>query len=86
MLLTFRGVKIAVPMIAFVEATIWIFAVGTAIRNLQKGTTEMVYTVVRRRQLRSVMDAIRRWDQDAFASVEEPKVIRPAWLNPARRR
>lgn len=149
MLLAIRGARLVVPLIGFFEVLIWIFAVGSAIRNLssawhvlgyaagfaagnavglwieeklalglatvrvmsqrggveladalrrkgfgvtefagqgREGTVEMVYTVVRRREVEDVLDEVDRWDPNAFVSVEEPRSIRRGWLYPKRRK
>lgn len=36
-LLTMRNVRALIPLISFIEVLIWIFAVGSAIRNLESG-------------------------------------------------
>lgn len=146
-LLTVRGMKVAAPVIAFFEVLVWIFAVGTAIRNLdsawhmlgyaggfaagtvvglwleekmaiglatvrvmsriggvelaealrergfgvtelaghgREGTTEIVYTVVRRRHVPQVLKEVDRWDSEAFVTVEEPKMIHRGWVHRPR--
>jgi len=52
----------------------------------REGTVEMVYAVVRRRDLRSVYEQIRIWDPDAFVTVEEPKTIQRGWMFEKRRK
>ncbi|MBI4540424.1 MAG: DUF2179 domain-containing protein [Gemmatimonadetes bacterium] len=149
MLLAIRGSRLAVPLIGFFEVLIWIFAVGSAIRNLnspwhvlgyaagfaagnalglwieeklavgvatvrvvslqggpglagalrqkgfgvtqfagqgREGSVELVYTVVRRRDLDDLLAEVDRWDSNAFVSVEEPRRIRRGWLYPKRRK
>ncbi len=41
----------------------------------REGTVEVVYTVVKRRHVPHVLREARRWDPDAFITVEEPKAI-----------
>lgn len=149
MLLAVRGARLAVPLIGFFEVLICIFAVGSAIRNLnsgwhvlgyaggfatgnalglwieeklapglatvrvmslhggveladalrrkgfgvtefagqgREGTVEMMYTVVRRRDLEDVLHEVDRWDPGAFVSIEEPRRIRRGWLYPKRQK
>jgi uncharacterized protein YebE (UPF0316 family) len=52
----------------------------------REGTVEMVYAVLRRRDLPSAMQEIRLWDPDAFVTVEEPKSIQRGWMFSARRK
>jgi uncharacterized protein YebE (UPF0316 family) len=52
----------------------------------REGTVEMVYAVVRRRELRSVFEQVRIWDPDAFVTVEEPKAIQRGWMFSERRK
>ena len=148
-LLAMRNARVAVPIIGFFEVLIWIFAVGSAIRNLdstwhvlgyaggfavgnvvglwleeklamglatiqiisrfggvelaealrdrgfgvtefvgqgREGKVEVVYSVVRRRQIDLVLDEVDRWDPDAFVSVEEPRTIRRGWMFSGRRK
>jgi len=44
------------------------------------GTVEIVDTVVRRREIASVLREIDRWDPTAFVTIEEPRAIRHGWL------
>jgi len=46
----------------------------------REGTVEVVYTVVRRRQVPKVFNEVARWDPDAFVTVESPKEIRRGWM------
>jgi uncharacterized membrane-anchored protein YitT (DUF2179 family) len=41
---------------------------------------EVVYTVVRRRQVPKVLQQVAVWDPDAFVTVESPKEIRRGWM------
>jgi uncharacterized protein YebE (UPF0316 family) len=50
------------------------------------GTVEVVFTVVRRRQIPHVLKEVERWDPDAFISVEEPRSIRRGWMFDRRRK
>jgi len=50
------------------------------------GTVEVVFTVVRRRQIPQVLKEVERWDPDAFISVEEPRSIRRGWMFDRRRK
>ncbi|MEX2526371.1 MAG: DUF2179 domain-containing protein [Gemmatimonadota bacterium] len=142
-LLSMRNQRVAVPIIGFFESLLWVFAVGTAIRNLdsgwhvlgyssgfatgtvvglwiegklavglatiriisryggveladalreagfgvteftgqgREGPVEVVYTVVKRRQIKNVLKTVDRWDPDAFVSVEEPRTIQRGWM------
>ncbi len=44
------------------------------------GIVEIVDTVVRRREIASVLSEIDRWDPTAFVTIEEPRAIRHGWL------
>lgn len=46
----------------------------------REGLVEVVYTVVRRRQVKKVLAQIAVWDPDAFVTVESPKEIRRGWM------
>jgi uncharacterized protein YebE (UPF0316 family) len=52
----------------------------------REGSVEMVYAVIRRRDLPSVFEQIRIWDPDAFVTVEEPKAIQRGWMFQQRRK
>ncbi len=147
-LLAVRNNRMAVPVLGFFEVTVWIVAVGSAIRNLEsgwhvlgyasgfaagnfvglwieeklafglatvriismhggvelaealrdrgfgvtefsgqgrEGQVEVVYTVLRRRQVPEVLREVDRWEPQAFVTVEEPRHVRSGW-QPARRR
>jgi uncharacterized protein YebE (UPF0316 family) len=149
MLLAVRGQKKAVPIIGFFEVTIWIFAVGNAIRFLdsplhligyaagfatgtvvglwleekmalglatvrvmsmhggveiaealrnrgftvtefaghgREGRVEIVYAVLRRRELPVVFEEVGVWDPEAFVTVEEPRAIHRGWMFDKRRK
>lgn len=46
----------------------------------REGLVEVVYTVVRRRQVRQVLQVVGTWDPEAFVTVESPKEIRRGWM------
>jgi uncharacterized protein YebE (UPF0316 family) len=46
----------------------------------REGMVEVVYTVVRRRQVPKVLAQVSVWDPDAFVTVESPKEIRRGWM------
>lgn len=48
----------------------------------REGDVEIVFTVVRRRDLPRVKDEVIRLDANAFLTVEEPKSIYRGWLRP----
>jgi uncharacterized protein YebE (UPF0316 family) len=52
----------------------------------REGTVEMIYAVVRRRELPSVMEQVQVWDPDAFVTVEEPRTIQRGWMFEKRRK
>jgi uncharacterized protein YebE (UPF0316 family) len=151
MLLTMRDIRGLVPLIGFVEVTVWVVAVGTAIQNLhsvwhvlgysggfaagtsvglwmegklamglatvriicrdagagediadslremgfgvtefggqgRQGKVEVLYTMVKRRHIHTVIQEAERWDDDAFITVEEPRAIRRGWMFTRRRK
>jgi len=149
MLLVMRNQRVAVPIIGFFEASVWVLAIGTAIQNLhsvwhllgyatgfatgsvvglwiegklamglatvriisrnegeevaealrnqgfgvtefagygREGKVELLLTLVKRRQIGTVVDTVESMDSDAFISVEEPRSIRRGWLFGARRK
>jgi uncharacterized protein YebE (UPF0316 family) len=51
----------------------------------RQGKVEMIYTLVPRRQVREVMRTVEALDDDAFISVEEPRLIQRGWLFGRRR-
>lgn len=52
----------------------------------RQGKVDMIYTLVRRRQIQKVLDVAERWDPGAFISVEEPRTIRRGWMFGRRRK
>jgi uncharacterized protein YebE (UPF0316 family) len=52
----------------------------------RQGRVEMLYTVVKRRQIPQVIQEVEALDGEAFISVEEPRTIRRGWMFPARRK
>jgi uncharacterized protein YebE (UPF0316 family) len=50
------------------------------------GRVELIYTLVKRRQIPEVMNEVERWDPEAFISLEEPRAILRGWMFPARRK
>ncbi|MEZ4417612.1 MAG: DUF5698 domain-containing protein [Gemmatimonadota bacterium] len=50
------------------------------------GPVGVVQTVVQRRQVRHVLDVLRRIDPEAFVTVEEPRSIQRGWMFPYRRK
>lgn len=52
----------------------------------REGRVELIYTLVKRRQIPEVIDEVERWDRDAFISVEEPRTILRGWMFPTRRK
>lgn len=52
----------------------------------RKGRVEMIYTLVRRRQVADVLEIVEREDPGAFISVEEPRTIRRGWMFSTRRK
>jgi uncharacterized protein YebE (UPF0316 family) len=52
----------------------------------REGAVEMVYAVLRRRDLPSVYEQVRFWDPQAFVTVEEPRTIQRGWLFDRRRK
>lgn len=148
-LLAMRNQKLLVPLIGVGEVTIWIFAVGNAIRHLdspwhvlgyalgfatgsivgmwleeklaigvatlhiisreptealvdrlrelgcgvtefvgegREGPVEVVFTVMQRRRLKTVLAEVERLVPDAFITLEEPREIRRGWMQPIPRR
>lgn len=149
MLLSVRGQKVLVPVIGFFEVTLWIFAVGNAIKHLdsplhllgyaagfatgtvvglwieekmalgmatvrvmsqhggveiaealrergfgvtefagfgREGVVEVVYAVLRRRDLPVAFEQVGIWDPQAFVTVEEPRSIHRGWMMGRRRK
>jgi uncharacterized protein YebE (UPF0316 family) len=46
-----------------------------------KGPVEVVFTVVRRRQVREAITVVEAWDPDAFITIEEPREVRRGWMH-----
>jgi uncharacterized protein YebE (UPF0316 family) len=46
----------------------------------REGRVEVLYTVVPRRRIRAVLAEVKRWDAEAFVTVEEPREIHGGWL------
>lgn len=51
----------------------------------RQGRVEMIYTLVKRRQIKDAIRVVESLDDDAFISVEEPRTIRRGWLFGRRR-
>lgn len=52
----------------------------------REGSVEVVYAVLRRRELANVFSEVAAWDPDAFVTVEEPRAIHRGWLLDRRRK
>lgn len=52
----------------------------------REGMVEVVYAVLRRRDLPHVFTEVRTWDPQAFVTVEEPRAIHRGWLLDKRRK
>lgn len=52
----------------------------------REGTVELVYAVLRRRDLPYVYEEVGIWDPDAFVTVEEPRAIQRGWMFSKRRK
>jgi len=50
------------------------------------GPVEVVYTVLRRRDVPRVLEEVDRWDPSAFVTVEEPRAVRSGALTQVRPR
>lgn len=50
------------------------------------GRMEVVYAVLRRRDLPLAMAQVSAWDPDAFVTVEEPRAIQRGWMFGQRRK
>lgn len=46
-----------------------------------KGPVEVVFTVVRRRNVHDAIAVVEEWDPDAFITIEEPREVRRGWLH-----
>jgi len=51
----------------------------------REGAVEVIYTVVKRRQIQAVIREAEQMDPAAFISVEEPRTIRRGWMFGTRR-
>ena len=49
------------------------------------GRMEVVYAVLRRRELPAALAQVSRWDPDAFMTVEEPRAIHRGWMSTQRK-
>jgi uncharacterized protein YebE (UPF0316 family) len=52
----------------------------------REGRVEVVYAVIRRRDLPSVFQQVGVWDPAAFVTVEEPRAIHRGWMFGRRRK
>lgn len=52
----------------------------------REGLVEVVYTVVRRRQIPQIMAQVQRWDPEAFVTVETPQQIHRGMMFQKRRK
>lgn len=52
----------------------------------REGQVEVVYAVLRRRDLPAVFQHVGVWDPDAFVTVEEPRAIHRGWMFGQRRK
>ncbi len=52
----------------------------------RRGKVELIYTLVKRRQIPAVMEVVERMDPGAFITVEEPRTMRRGWMFPTRRK
>jgi uncharacterized protein YebE (UPF0316 family) len=52
----------------------------------REGMVEVVYAVLRRRDLKHVYSEVATWDPDAFVTVEEPRAIHRGWMFGMRRK
>ncbi|MDQ3389326.1 MAG: DUF2179 domain-containing protein [Gemmatimonadota bacterium] len=52
----------------------------------QAGTVEVVYAVLRRRDLPRALEQVHFWDASAFVTIEEPRAIHRGWLFDKRRK
>jgi uncharacterized protein YebE (UPF0316 family) len=62
------------------------FAVTEFAGHGREGRVEVVYAVLKRRQLPVVFEEVGVWDPDAFVTVEEPRAIHRGWLFDKRRK
>jgi uncharacterized protein YebE (UPF0316 family) len=52
----------------------------------RSGAVEVLYAVLRRRDLKYVFQEVATWDPDAFVTVEEPRAIHRGWMFGMRRK
>lgn len=52
----------------------------------RRGTVEVLYTVVRRSQVKRILALVNEWAPDSFVTVEEPRSIQRGWLLQKRRK
>lgn len=52
----------------------------------REGRVEVVYAVLRRRDLPTVFKQVGIWDPEAFVTVEEPRAIHRGWMFSKRRK
>jgi uncharacterized protein YebE (UPF0316 family) len=52
----------------------------------REGLVEVVYAVLRRRDLKYVFQEVATWDPQAFVTVEEPRSIQRGWMFGMRRK
>lgn len=52
----------------------------------RQGAVELVYTVARRTEIKSILRIIDQHDPDAFVTIEEPRAVRRGWLLQKRRK
>lgn len=52
----------------------------------REGKVEVLWSVVKRRQIQKVVGVVEGLDDDAFISVEEPRAIRRGWMFPTRKK
>jgi len=52
----------------------------------RQGRVELIYTLVKRRQIPEVLEVVEHMDPGAFISVEEPRTIRRGWMFSTRRK
>lgn len=52
----------------------------------REGRVELVYAVLRRRELPVVYEEVATWDPEAFVTVEEPRAIHRGWMFDKRRK
>jgi uncharacterized protein YebE (UPF0316 family) len=62
------------------------FGVSEFFGRGREGEIELIFSVVRRRDVRSVHDHVAQLDPDAFVMIEEPRSIHRGWLFQRRRK